>query len=78
MPSTGNKFNDLYELSKIMKDQKKDVKEKTTEEHEFEKSHRECTFKPSINNYSGTKTGGEIIRRRSPVNTDVVRNLKGA
>jgi hypothetical protein len=46
MPRTGNKFNDLFSLGKIMAEQKKEQQDKTTEEYEFEKAARECTFKP--------------------------------
>lgn len=38
MPSTGNKFDDLYQLSKIIKEQKGEVVEKTKEDYEYEKS----------------------------------------
>lgn len=45
MPNTGNKFNDLYELSKNLQQHKKNM-DKSTVEYEFEKSKEECTFKP--------------------------------
>ena len=45
MPNTGNKFNDLYELSKNLQQHKKNI-DKSTVEYEFEKSKDECTFKP--------------------------------
>lgn len=59
MPNTGNKFNDLYELSKNIR-QIKINNDKTTEEYEFEKNKTELTFKPQIN-----KQGNE--RKRSPI-----------
>lgn len=46
MPSTGNKFNDLYLLSKNLKT--KQTQEKTTEEIEFERAREECTFTPNV------------------------------
>lgn len=45
MPKTGNKFNDLYQLSKNLKEVKTS-QDKSTVEYEFEKSKDECTFKP--------------------------------
>jgi hypothetical protein len=47
MRNTGNKFNDLYFLAFSLHN-KKPLKDKTTEEVEFEKSMKECTFHPSI------------------------------
>jgi hypothetical protein len=37
MPKTGNKFNDLYELSKNIR-QIKQNNDKTTEEYEYDKN----------------------------------------
>lgn len=68
MPKTGNKFNDLFSLGKIMAEQKKDYQEKSTAEYEFEKAARECTFKPQINS-SATKMA---IRNRSPEGSTVL------
>jgi hypothetical protein len=48
MPQTGNKFNDLFELSKNMK-QIKNQTDRTTIEVEYEKNKGQCTFKPQIN-----------------------------
>lgn len=41
MPNSGNKFNDLHELSKHILNNKND---KPANEYEFEKSRDECTF----------------------------------
>lgn len=49
MPHSGNKHHDLYELSKIMKDKKRDARDKSTIEYEFEKNQKDCTFRPQIN-----------------------------
>lgn len=62
MPRSGNKFNDLYALSKIL--QKKGYK--TTEEYEFERNRAHLTFKPTINTRSAAKPSD----RRSPVIDD--------
>jgi hypothetical protein len=48
MPKTGNKFNDLYELSKNLK-QIRRQEDVTTEEVEYKKNVSELTFKPKIN-----------------------------
>jgi hypothetical protein len=45
MPTSGDKFNDLYELGKRINMIPK--AEKTTEEIEFERSKNECTFIPN-------------------------------
>lgn len=42
MPNTGNKFNDLFELSKKIKPLKS--KDKNLDEFEYEKGKDECTF----------------------------------
>lgn len=48
MPKSGNKYNDLYELSKQLK-QHKVIRDKSNQEYEFEKSKDECTFTPNLN-----------------------------
>ena len=48
MPNTGNRCNDLYLLSKNMQRQRKNIKEKTANDIEYEKSKDECTFKPNL------------------------------
>jgi trimethylamine:corrinoid methyltransferase-like protein len=77
MPKTGNKFNDLFSLGKIMASQKKDQQGKTTEEYEFEKAARECTFKPQINSSSNKMA----LRNKSPnagqESEGIVANIKG-
>lgn len=45
MEQTGDKFNDLYVLSKKI-DFLKPKRDKSTEDLEFEKGRSECTFKP--------------------------------
>lgn len=45
MPNTGNKFNDLYELSKNLQ-QVKVKADKTKQEYEYERNKDECTFRP--------------------------------
>ncbi len=45
MSSTGDKFNDLYSLSKRL--QSKPKQDRTSEEIEYEKYRNECTFAPS-------------------------------
>jgi|LauGreDrversion4_2_1035121.scaffolds.fasta_scaffold162408_2 hypothetical protein len=72
MPNSGNKFNDLYELSKIMKNQKK-KEDKSTEQYEFEKHKSHLTFKPTINTRSAVKPSD----RKSPVIDDGVRQVRG-
>lgn len=62
MPHSGNKHQDLYELSKIMKERKRMARDKTTIEYEFEKHQKDCTFKPQINKASAAKPRD----RRSP------------
>lgn len=47
MEETGDKFNDLYVLSKKI-DFLKPKRDKSTEDLEFEKAKDECTFKPKI------------------------------
>jgi hypothetical protein len=43
-----DKCAELFEFSKHIKDLKKTVTDKTTEEVEFERAKEECTFKPII------------------------------
>jgi hypothetical protein len=43
MPNTGNKFNDLYELSKKLQPLKEKA-DKTTNDYEFEKMKDDCSF----------------------------------
>ena len=50
MPSSGDKFTDLYLLSKKLKSLPK--QEKTSEELEFEKNKEECTFAPNCKRLS--------------------------
>jgi len=45
MPNTGNKFNDLFELSKKMQPYR-EKQDKSLVDYEYEKSRDECTFKP--------------------------------
>lgn len=47
MSNTGNKFNDLYELSKKIQPIK-DQLDKTKADHEYERVKDDCTFKPNI------------------------------
>ncbi len=45
MPKTNNKCNDLYELSKRL--QAKPKEDKTTDERDYERNKKECTFAPN-------------------------------
>lgn len=47
MESTGDKFNDLYALSKRI-EFIKPKRDKSTQDIEFEKGRSECTFKPTL------------------------------
>ena len=47
MESTGDKFNDLFILSKKI-DFVKPKRDKSTQDIEFEKSKEECTFRPVL------------------------------
>lgn len=47
MEQTGNKFNDLYLLSKKI-DFIKPKRDKSTDEIEYQKNKEECTFVPSL------------------------------
>ena len=47
MVNTGNKFLDLYELSKNIK-MIKTTADKSTVEYEYEKQKDQCTFKPNL------------------------------
>lgn len=47
MPNTGNKFNDLYELSKKMQPLK-EHQDKSAQDYEYEKMKDECSFRPQI------------------------------
>ena len=53
MTNTGNKFNDLFELSKKLQPLKQ-KEDKNAVDYEFEKSRDECSFKPNL-----TKTLGD-------------------
>jgi len=63
MRNTGNKFNDLYFLAFTLHN-KKPLKDKTTEEVEFEKSMKECTFHPSISPSIHKKMSYEVHQKR--------------
>jgi hypothetical protein len=52
MPSTGDRCNDLYELSKALNSVKW-RNDKSKEDYEFEKSKEECTFVPNLNKVLG-------------------------
>ena len=52
MEETGDKFNDLYVLSKKI-DFIKPKRDKSSQELEFEKAKDECTFKPKVRRKSG-------------------------
>jgi hypothetical protein len=75
MPQTGNKFNDLFELSKNMK-QIKNQTDRTTIEVEYEKNKGQCTFKPQIN-YNPTVNGVSTVlnEKKSPRS---IKDLRGA
>ena len=47
MEQTGDKFNDLYVVSKKIDFIRPKV-DKSSAEYEFEKSRTECTFKPNL------------------------------
>jgi hypothetical protein len=47
MESTGNKFNDLFVLSKKI-EFIKPKRDKSTQDIEFEKGKEECTFRPAL------------------------------
>lgn len=47
MPNTGNRFNDLFELSKILQPFK-EKQDKSTADYEYEKMREECTFHPNL------------------------------
>jgi len=51
MENTGNKFNDLYELSKKLK-QHQIKTDKTNQDYEYEKSKDQCTFTPNLLRYT--------------------------
>jgi hypothetical protein len=44
MPKTGNKFNDLFQLSKQLQPRQ----DKTPVDLDFDKSRDQCTFHPSL------------------------------
>jgi hypothetical protein len=48
MPSTGDRCNDLYALSKAMNKNKSNI-EKSKDDYEYERHKDECTFKPTTN-----------------------------
>lgn len=52
MEETGDKFNDLYVLSKKI-DFLKPKRDKSSQELEYEKAKDECTFKPKVRRKSG-------------------------
>ena len=52
MNSTGDKFTDLYELSKTLQ-QFKWRKDKSRDDYEFEKDKEECTFVPNVTRVVG-------------------------
>jgi len=78
MPQTGDKCNDLFLLSKNIK-QVKNHTDRSTIEIEFEKNKEECTFKPHINHNKSPshlhQNQAEIIDRRSPRS---IKDLRGA
>ena len=75
MPQTGNKFNDLFELSKNMK-QIKNQTDRTTIEVEYEKNKGQCTFKPQINhNLTGNAVNTVLNEKKSPRS---IKDLRGA
>lgn len=49
MPQTGNKCNDLFELSKQIRQIKGNNTDRTTIDLDYEKNKAQCTFKPKIN-----------------------------
>lgn len=58
---TGDRCADLYEYSKMLR-QEKLRKEKSKDECEFEKSKEECTFTPNLTKFSEssqTSAGGK-------------------
>ena len=73
MPQTGNKCNDLFELSKNMKQIKTNT-DRSTIDVEFEKNKGQCTFKPKIN-YSNAAQAVILNERKSPRS---IKDLRGA
>lgn len=47
MPNSGNKFNDLFELSKKLQPNK-DKTDKSNADYEYERMRDELTFQPQI------------------------------
>jgi hypothetical protein len=75
MPQTGNKFNDLFELSKNMK-QIKNLTDRTTIEVEYEKNKGQCTFKPHINHNPTVNAANTILNEKKSPRS--IKDLRGA
>jgi hypothetical protein len=60
---TGDKCNDLYQISKVKQKNKID---KTKDEYEFEKASQECTFQPNTNKTSKARDANpHYVNQRS-------------
>lgn len=69
MESTGDKFNDLYVLSKKI-DFLRPKKDKTTVEVDFEKNRSDCTFTPNL-----LKTSLKTSKSSNRLNFEITQQM---
>jgi hypothetical protein len=68
--ANGNKFEELYQLSKTIR-----RVDKTKEEMEFEKAEKECTFAPRINKKVVNTVRAEIYAK--DIDKTIARMFQG-